>query len=83
LINGVFYINFKVTGFDDDPMTSLIIECGKEECINQEKAHDILNLTKENYNRYAYSLTRFFFLAASLKYPEIMWNYCKSPFKKP
>ena len=58
MINGVFYINFKVTGFDDDPMTSLIIECGKEECINQEKAHDILNLTKENYNRYAYSLLK-------------------------
>jgi len=58
LIDGVYHINFKVTGFDRDPLTSLIIECEKKEYINQKKAHEIFNQTQENYNRYAYSLLR-------------------------
>ena len=58
LIDGVYHINFKVTGFDSDPVASLIIECEKKEFINQKKAHEIFNQSHENYNRYAYSLLR-------------------------
>ena len=58
LIDGVYHINFKVTGFDRDPLTSLIIECKKKEFVSQKKAHEIFNQTQENYNRYAYSLLR-------------------------
>jgi predicted SAM-dependent methyltransferase len=56
LIDGSYHINFKVTGFDRDPLTSLIIECEKQEFIDQKRAHKIFNQTQENYNRYAYSL---------------------------
>jgi hypothetical protein len=56
MIDGVYHINFKVTGFDRDPLTSLIVECEKQIFINQKKAHEIFNQTKDNYNRYAYSL---------------------------
>jgi len=27
LVDGTYHINFKVTGFDRDPLTSLIVEC--------------------------------------------------------
>ena len=29
MIDGIYHINFKITGFDRDPLTSLIIECQK------------------------------------------------------
>jgi SAM-dependent methyltransferase len=58
MIDGIYHINFKVTGFDRDPLTSLIIECEKQKYVNQEKAHEIFNQTRDNYNRYAYSLLR-------------------------
>jgi len=58
MIDGIYHINFKVTGFDRDPLTSLIIECEKKEFISQKRAHEIFNQTQENYNRYAYSLLR-------------------------
>ena len=56
MIDGVYHINFRVTGFDRDPHTSLIIECEKQEFVRQEKAHEMFNQTQDNYNRYAYSL---------------------------
>jgi SAM-dependent methyltransferase len=56
LIDGVYHIDFTVTGFDKCPVLSLIIECEKQEYVNQKKAHELFNKTQENYNRYAYSL---------------------------
>ena len=58
MIDGIYHINFRVTGFDRDPLTSLIIECEKQNFVNQEEAHKMFNQTQENYNRYAYSLLR-------------------------
>jgi SAM-dependent methyltransferase len=58
MIDGVYHIDFKITGFDRDPLTSLIIECEKRDFVDQEKAHKIFNQTQGNYNRYAYSLLR-------------------------
>lgn len=50
---GKYEINFSVKGFDRDPLTSLIVEC--------KKSSDLINsndftLSKNNYNRYGYSL---------------------------
>ncbi len=56
LVNGKYVIDFKVTGFDRDPLTSLIIECEKGHFVNKEEAHNFFNLKGDNYNRYAYSL---------------------------
>lgn len=56
LIKGKYKINFKVTGFDRDPLTSLIIEAKKVKTTSKKKAHKIFNLSKKNYNRYGYSL---------------------------
>lgn len=58
LVNGKYDINFKVTGFDRDPLTSLIIEAKKERYVNRNEADAIFNKTLENYNRYSWSLLR-------------------------
>ena len=50
---GKYEINFGVKGFDRDPLTSLIVECKKS--INV-KADNKFTLSKNNYNRYGYSL---------------------------
>lgn len=58
LIDGTYHINFKVTGFDRDPFTSLIVECTKKKFVGKSEAHEIFNLGSKNYNRYAYSLLK-------------------------
>ncbi len=55
--SGKYNINFKITGFDRDPLTSLIIECRKEHHIDKSK-YQSLNESKENYNRYGRSLMK-------------------------
>ena len=56
-ITGKYNINFKITGFDRDPLTSLIIECRKDKAI--DKDHYVsLNESKNNYNRYGQSLLK-------------------------
>ena len=54
---GKYNINFKVTGFDRDPLTSLIIEAKKKEKID-EKKYKSLNDSPLNYNKYAWSLLK-------------------------
>jgi len=56
LINGKYKINFKVTGFDRDPLTSLIIEAKKIKNTSKKMANKKFNMSSKNYNRYAYSL---------------------------
>jgi hypothetical protein len=58
LIDGKYEINFRVTGFDRDPLTSLIIEAKKLQYIDKVAADEIFNKTNENYNRYSWSLLR-------------------------
>ena len=58
LVDGKYEINFKVTGFDRDPLTSLIVEGKKSEYIDKNVANEIFNFSSENYNRYSYSLLR-------------------------
>lgn len=54
---GKYNINFTVTGFDRDPLTSLIIEAKKKETVNK-KTYDSLNNSPLNYNKYAWSLMK-------------------------
>ncbi len=56
-VKGEYIINFKVTGFDRDPLTSLIIEAKKKESINPE-SYESLNDSPLNYNNYAWSLLK-------------------------
>jgi len=56
-VEGKYNINFKVTGFDRDPLTSLIIEARKKETVEKE-SYDSLNNSNQNYNRYAWSLMK-------------------------
>ena len=56
-VKGEYNINFKVTGFDRDPLTSLIIEAKKKENIKAED-YDSLNNSPLNYNNYAWSLLK-------------------------
>ena len=58
LIDGKYEINFKVTGFDRDPLTSLIIEAKKQTHVDKEMANKAFNQSMENYNRYSLSLLR-------------------------
>ncbi|MDC0253319.1 class I SAM-dependent methyltransferase [Bacteriovoracales bacterium] len=58
LVDGKYEINFKITGFDRDPLTSLIVECKKETFVTQNKADELFNYSKKNYNRYAKSLLK-------------------------
>ena len=57
-VDGKYEINFSVTGFDRDPLTSLIVEGKKSEFVNKEQANKIFNFSRKNYNRYSYSLLR-------------------------
>jgi hypothetical protein len=54
---GKYNINFKVTGFDRDPLTSLIIEARKKETVIREE-YKSLNDSFLNHNQYAWSLMR-------------------------
>ena len=54
---GKYNINFKITGFDRDPLTSLIIEARKDRSITKEEFQSI-NSSKKNYNRYGQSLLK-------------------------
>ena len=56
LIKGKYKINFKVTGFDRDPITSLIIEAKKVKNVDKQKIDNYFNQSKNNYNRYSRSL---------------------------
>ena len=53
--NGKYKINFKFTGFDKDPVTSLIVEAKKDKYIKILKKNNI-NISDKNYNNYAFSL---------------------------
>lgn len=55
--SGKYNINFKITGFDRDPLTSLIIECQKKYHIDKIN-YESLNESNENYNRYGQSLLK-------------------------
>lgn len=55
--SGRYEINFKVTGFDRDPLLSLIVEAKKDRHIDASKYESLNNSTK-NYNRYAWSLLK-------------------------
>jgi len=52
---GKYNINFKLTGFDRDPITSLIIECKKNKTVNKS---NLSSDSKKNYNRYGQSLLK-------------------------
>lgn len=54
---GKYNINFKLTGFDRDPLISLIIECKKAYNIDPQK-HKNSNESKQNYNKYGQSLMK-------------------------
>jgi hypothetical protein len=56
-VKGEYNINFKVTGFDRDPLTSLIIEARKKESIDKN-TYQSLNDSPLNYNKYAWSLMK-------------------------
>jgi SAM-dependent methyltransferase len=56
-INGKYNINFKITGFDRDPLTSLIVECRKSYDIDKNQ-YKSLNESNKNYNRYGQSLLK-------------------------
>ena len=53
---GKYNINFLVTGFDRDPLTSLIIEARKDKNVNMKDLQDINSIGANNYNRYGFSL---------------------------
>ena len=54
---GKYIINFQITGFDRDPLTSLIIEAKKVNDVDK-KEYESLNNSDLNYNRYAWSLLK-------------------------
>lgn len=54
---GKYNINFKVTGFDRDPLTSLIIEAKKKNSIDI-KGYVSSNDSPLNYNQYSWSLMK-------------------------
>jgi len=54
---GKYKINFKVTGFDRDPLTSLIVEAKKSKTLDKE-SYKSLNDSDKNYNKYAWSLLK-------------------------
>ncbi len=56
MIDGKYEINFKTTGFDRDPNTSLIIEAVKQTHVSHQTADQIFNQSSDNYNRYSKSL---------------------------
>ena len=56
MTNGKYEINFNTTGFDRNPLTSLIIEATKKLHVRKESADEIFNNSLQNYNRYSLSL---------------------------
>ena len=54
---GKYNINFTITGFDRDPLTSLIVEAKKKEAVDKG-AYESLNNSSLNYNKYAWSLLK-------------------------
>lgn len=56
--NGKYHINFETTGFDRDPLTSLIIEAKKISNVKKIQVNRIFNKSNKNYNKYAFSLLR-------------------------
>jgi len=56
--NGKYNINFETTGFDRDPVSSLIIEAKKVSNVSKSKLNRMYNSSGKNFNRYAYSLLR-------------------------
>lgn len=58
LVDGKYEINFKVAGFDRDPLTSLIVEASKVSVASAEQADFLYNRSELNYNKYAWSLLR-------------------------
>ena len=58
LVEGRYIINFKVSGFDRDPLTSLIIEATKNSFVDKNTADLIFNKSNENYNKYSLSLLK-------------------------
>ena len=56
MTNGRYEINFNTTGFDRNPLTSLIIEATKKLHVRKESADEIFNNSLQNYNRYSLSL---------------------------
>ena len=53
--SGKYEINFNLTGFDRDPLTSLIVECKKQ---SSDKKNGEITYSKNNYNRYGLSLLK-------------------------
>lgn len=54
---GEYIINFTTTGFDRDPLTSLIVEAKKKNYIEKD-SYNSLNNSDLNYNKYAWSLLK-------------------------
>lgn len=55
--DGEYHINFRVTGFDRDPLTSLIVEARKKDtCARGKDNHE--KVSTQNYNHYGQSLLR-------------------------
>ncbi len=52
---GRYIINFEITGFDRDPLTSLIVEAKKIKNVTKAEVANG-NASRKNYNRYGYSL---------------------------
>jgi len=75
LVDGKYEINFKLTGFDRNPLYSLIIECKKDKYVNKSDADLFFNKSVQNYNIYGKSL---------LSYPEVTnkLKKCKINYKK-
>jgi SAM-dependent methyltransferase len=67
LIDGKYEINFKLTGFDRDPLTSLIIEAKKQFYVKKDSANIIFNESMDNYNRYGRSLLSYAEITQRLK----------------
>lgn len=53
---GSYEINFKVTGFDKNPVCSLIVEAEKAQSFELAADNDMNGVRPDNYNRYALSL---------------------------
>ena len=56
LVDGKYEINFQLTGFDRNPLTSLIVEATKVSNTSAKQAHSLYNDSTQNYNKYAWSL---------------------------
>ena len=74
LVNGRYKINFSVTGFDRDPLTSLIIEAKKIKNTSKLKADKIFNQSIKNYNRYGNSLLSYKDFVKQLKIKKIKFK---------